>query len=221
VATRQLANALETIEVAASSTPSARSLLELWEPVRNDRAGLADLTWLGVAAEDEDPLIRACAELVRSARDQGGTMARSRGSMTRGARLVLRGIPALRARARRTQRVAAIAGERVYADGEVIGTEGELGDEMHVVLDGSVRVVRSDGETIAHRGTGDIVGEMAVITKTPRVASLVAEGDVRTLCIGQREFEGMVRERPDIAFAVMRVLAQRLGDLTNEPAAST
>jgi CRP-like cAMP-binding protein len=150
-------------------------------------------------------------------------MARSRGSMTQ-IELVLvhHSIPLFSAlEPAELQRVAAIAGERVYADGEVIGTEGELGDEMHVVLDGSVRVVRSDGETIAHRGTGDIVGEMAVITKTPRVASLVAEGDVRTLCIGQREFEGMVRERPDIAFAVMRVLAQRLGDLTNEPAAST
>jgi CRP-like cAMP-binding protein len=48
------------------------------------------------------------------------------------------------------------------------------------------------------------------------VASLVAEGDVRTLRIGHREFEGMVRERPDIALAVMRVLAQRLGSVTTD-----
>jgi CRP-like cAMP-binding protein len=52
---------------------------------------------------------------------------------------------------------------------------------------------------------------MSIITRPPRVASLVAEGDVRTLRIGHREFESMIRERPDVALAVMRVLAERLG----------
>jgi CRP-like cAMP-binding protein len=61
---------------------------------------------------------------------------------------------------------------------------------------------------------------MSVITREPRVASLVAEGAVRTLRIGHREFESMVRERPDIALAVMRVLAQRLGSATAEPASA-
>jgi CRP-like cAMP-binding protein len=110
--------------------------------------------------------------------------------------------------------IAEIADERVYADGEVIGTEGEMGDEMHVVVEGTVRVVRGDGETIARREAGEIVGEMAVITMAPRVASLIAEGDVRTIRIGQREFEAMVRERPEIALGVMRVLAERLGAAT-------
>jgi CRP-like cAMP-binding protein len=129
--------------------------------------------------------------------------------------LVLRGIPLFSAlEPAELQRVATIAEERTYADGEVIGSEGEMGDEMHVVVEGTVRVVRGDGETIARRGVGDIVGEMAVITRAPRVASLVAEGDVRTLRIGHREFEGMIRERPDIALAVMRVLAERLGAVT-------
>jgi CRP-like cAMP-binding protein len=53
------------------------------------------------------------------------------------------------------------------------------------------------------------------------VASLLADGDVRTLRIGHREFEGMVRERPDIALAVMRVLAQRLGSATADTASTS
>ena len=114
--------------------------------------------------------------------------------------------------------VAAIADERSYADGETLGAQDELGDEMHVVLEGTVRVVRADGAEVARRGAGDVVGEMSVITRDPRVASLLAYGDVRTLRIGHREFEGMVRERPDIALAVMRVLAQRLGSATTEGA---
>ena len=57
---------------------------------------------------------------------------------------------------------------------------------------------------------------MSIITRTPRIASLVAEGDVRTLRIGHREFETMIRERPEVSLAVMRVLAERLGVQTAE-----
>ncbi len=211
----ELANAVETIEVAARS-PVARSLLALWEPAPIDAHRLADPASLDAAARDADPFIRACAELARSHRNEGGTMARSRGSMSpMELVLVLRGIPLFAALAPgELQRVAAISEERTYSDGEVIGAEGDLGDEMHVVLDGAVRVVRRDAGTIARRVAGDAVGEMAVITRAPRVASLIAEGDVRTLRVGLREFEAMIRERPDIALAVMRVLAERLGAMT-------
>lgn len=143
-------------------------------------------------------------------------MTRTSGSMTQVELvLVLRQIPLFATlEPAELSQIAEIADERVYADGEVIGTEGEMGDEMHVVLEGTVRVVRGDAETIARREAGEIVGEMAVITMAPRVASLIAEGDVRTIRIGQREFEAMVRERPEIALGVMRVLAERLGAAT-------
>jgi CRP-like cAMP-binding protein len=53
---------------------------------------------------------------------------------------------------------------------------------------------------------------MSIITRGPRMASLVAHGPVRTIRIGQREFESMVRERPDLALGVMRVLAMRVAE---------
>jgi CRP-like cAMP-binding protein len=110
-------------------------------------------------------------------------------------------------------RVAGIADEHTYADGDVIAREGEIGDELHIVVAGAVEVVREqDGATlaIARREAGDVVGEMSIITRGPRVASLVAEGDVRTVRIGRQEFESIIRERPDVSLAVMRVLAERL-----------
>jgi len=113
------------------------------------------------------------------------------------------------------ERVAQVAEERGYADGETIAREGELGDELHVVTDGVIRVVAdldgSDRE-IARRSAGDVVGEMSLITRDPRIASLVADGVVRTIRIGHAEFESMVRERPDLALGVMRVLALRLAE---------
>ena len=64
---------------------------------------------------------------------------------------------------------------------------------------------------------GDVVGEMSIITRNPRVASLIAEDDVRTLRIGRQEFESMIRERPDVSLAMMRVLAERLSAETRAP----
>ena len=111
--------------------------------------------------------------------------------------------------------IARIAEERGFADGETIAREGELGDEMHVVTDGVIRVVTDLGgneREIARRSAGDVVGEMSIITRKPRVASLVADGVVRTMRIGHGDFESMLRERPDLAIGVMRVLAERLAE---------
>ena len=111
--------------------------------------------------------------------------------------------------------VAAVADERAFVDGETIAGQGEPGDELHIVVEGEVRVVRVDPGTaseseLARRIQGDVVGEMALITQEPRMASLVASGEVRTLRLGRTEFEAVLRERPDTAIAVIRVLSLRL-----------
>ena len=62
------------------------------------------------------------------------------------------------------------------------------------------------------RSAGDVVGEMAVITNRPRVAGLVARGDVRVLSIGRPQFESILRERPETALGVIRVLCERLAE---------
>ena len=116
------------------------------------------------------------------------------------------------------ERVARIAEERGYADGETIALEGEFGEELHVVIEGAIRVVTDLGGSereIARRSAGEVVGEMSIITRNPRIASLVADGAVRTIRIGHGEFESMVRERPDLALGVMRVLALRLAESTH------
>ena len=218
-ATAQLANALETIDAAAGSS-AVRSLLALWEPAAMDRrTPPGDRGALDTAAGDEDPLIRVSAELARSELSQGGTMTKSQASMSPiEVVLALRRIPLFAALTPADlQRVAEIAQEHTHPDGDVIAAEGELDEEMHLLLGGTVRVVRADGETIARRGPGEVVGEMSVITRGPHAATVIAEGDVRTLHIGHRQFEAMVHERPDIALAIMRVLAERLAAMTTQP----
>ena len=111
------------------------------------------------------------------------------------------------------KQVATIADEHVFVDGEVIAEQNEPGDELYVIVSGNVRVTvnNGDGETeLAVRGAGEYVGEMAIISRKPRMARLVAKGDVRALCIGQKQFEGILRERPETSLAVMTVLCDRL-----------
>ena len=112
------------------------------------------------------------------------------------------------------KQVAAIAGERVYADGDVLSSQGEPGDEMYVIVAGEVRVIvkRSDGVTVeaVRRGVGEYVGEMAILTHEARIATLIAVGRVRALTIAQQAFERILRERPDTGLAVIRELCARL-----------
>ena len=118
------------------------------------------------------------------------------------------------------ERVAELAQECGFADGEVIAAEGEAGEELHIVVEGTIRVVhgsKGSGQELARRTAGDAVGELSLITHTPRIASLVADGAVRTIRLGHREFQSMLRERPGVALALLRVLAQRLAEAERRP----
>jgi hypothetical protein len=112
------------------------------------------------------------------------------------------------------KQVASIAGEHIFKHGEAFVSEGELGDEMYIVVSGRVRVVKGAQErkVIAVRGPGEFVGEMSILTHEPRMASLIADGDVFALCLEQSKFEQMLIEKPEIGLSVMRALIQRLKD---------
>src|SRR5262249_33726600 len=213
------ATAIETME-AAGHVPLVRRLVAVWE-APGGHTPEAD-GWLPRALDDDDPVIRSCAELVRSRQERGDQMTKTTSMSPMERVLELRRIPLFAGLSPADLlRVADIAEERPYADGETIAEEGETGEELYIIVSGTVRVVRHEGGAaveVARRETGDVVGEMSIISRAPRVASLVADGDVRTIAIGRREFESMIAERPDVALGVMRVLADRLGTITAERA---
>ena len=73
--------------------------------------------------------------------------------------------------------------------GKVLVTEGETGHEFFVILDGTAKVTRQ-GRSIATLGPGQAFGELALLDKAPRNATVVAESDVELVVLGQREFAG-------------------------------
>ena len=210
----QVANALEALDSFGERT-IIRPLLRLWEPA--DRRSVPRDTWLPRLLDDPDPWIRDCAAFLRDAPGKDDSMTDALATMSDVERvLFLRKVALFAELSPQDLRgIAAVADERVFVDGETIAGQGEPGDELHIVVDGAVRVMRVDPGTggdleLATRTQGDVVGEMALITQEPRMASLVASGDVRTLRLGRAEFEGVLRERPDTAIAVIRVLSLRL-----------
>ena len=93
--------------------------------------------------------------------------------------------------------------------GKVLVTEGETGHEFFVILDGTAKVTRQ-GRTIATLGPGDAFGELALLEKAPRNATVVAETDMELVVLGQREFAGIIDEVPGFARKLLAGMAKRL-----------
>jgi len=210
----QAATALETLESTSAQT-LIRPLIPLWDRSEATHAdGAADA--IDRAAHDPDPFIAMCGELVltdRTTNDREGTPMDVHTTMPAMERVLFLRKVALFDELEPADLlpIAEVADEQLFADGDRLGAEGEMGDGMHVIVSGAVHV-RSGDDRIAERGPGDVVGELSLITARPRMADLIADGDVRTIWITRRAFEGMVHDRPDVAIGVMRVLATRLGE---------
>ena len=113
--------------------------------------------------------------------------------------------------------VGEIAREEWYPQNSILFSQGEDGSMMFVIVEGQLQVLRTvDGveRTLAQRGAGDFVGEMAIIESAPRSATLCALTDVRVLAIEGETFKGILHERPDVSFAVLRSVSRRLREMT-------
>jgi CRP/FNR family cyclic AMP-dependent transcriptional regulator len=101
-----------------------------------------------------------------------------------------------------------------YAAGGVIVREGEIGTGFFVIVSGSVRVVR-DGETVSTLGRGEFFGELSVLDRRPRIAQVVAAEPTTCLALASWDLEAVIAEQPRVALAMLRVLAERLRDLSD------
>ncbi len=109
------------------------------------------------------------------------------------------------------EEVAGIVKELRFGDGDVVFRAGDPGNEMFVVLAGSV-LVRRDRKVVAELEVGEVVGEMAVLDGLPRSADTVARGDVRLLRLNGDDLLGLLDRRPALARGILRTLTQRIRD---------
>ena len=92
--------------------------------------------------------------------------------------------------------------------GTTLTLEGEIGHEAFVIVEGKADVV-IHGETVAEIGPGQFIGEMAMLDKRPRSATVVAQSDMTLLLIGPAAFDDFASLRP-VARELTKELADRL-----------
>jgi CRP-like cAMP-binding protein len=124
----------------------------------------------------------------------------------------LQQIPMFSACSKRDLQLVARRAEDVrVAAGKVLVNEGETGHEFFVILDGTARVTRH-GKRVATLGPGSAFGELALLDKAPRNATVVAETPMELVVLGQREFAGIIDEVPGFARKLLAGMAARLRD---------
>jgi CRP-like cAMP-binding protein len=105
---------------------------------------------------------------------------------------------------------------KLYADGEDIVRQGDLGDCMFVVQSGRVEVLQatSAGEQhLAFLETGDFFGEMAVFEKEKRSATVRASGEARVLKVDKKTLLRRIKEDPLLAVSLLQTMSHRIRDL--------
>lgn len=107
------------------------------------------------------------------------------------------------------RRIAALAVERRVDDGVELITEGEPGTEFFVVVEGEIDV-RRRGRRVAKLGAGSYVGEIALLSRSPRTATVVAATPLRVLAISGEDFVELVDAIPELWLKVARTLADRV-----------
>ncbi len=100
-----------------------------------------------------------------------------------------------------------------FRQGEVIVREGDAGAEMFFIESGRVRVTRGEGARtllLAELEAGDLFGEMALLTGSPRSATVLALSDVDLWVMSKADFDDVVTAYPNLALALSRLLSERL-----------
>ncbi len=95
------------------------------------------------------------------------------------------------------------------APGETLFTEGDSGDCMYVLLEGSVDVLVG-GKTVEHSERGAILGELALIDQSPRTATVIAKDSAKLAKVDERRFNFLISQNAFFATHVMKVMADRL-----------
>lgn len=123
---------------------------------------------------------------------------------------LLEAIPLFAGCDRRELRAIGGLGDLITRDsGTILIEEGRSGGEAFVIVDGSVTVSR-DGDVLATLGPGAVVGEVAVLDRGRRTATVTADTPIELLVFDPRGFKSLLREAPAVARRMLTETARRL-----------
>jgi len=118
------------------------------------------------------------------------------------------------------QKLLCFSAERLnYDAGQVMFNAGDAGDATYIIIDGTVEIsvptpaVPNDVNTLSRN---EILGEIAIFGEVPRTATATALTRLETLKISKELFVKIIRENPDAAIELIKILAGRLANTTSQ-----
>ena len=104
--------------------------------------------------------------------------------------------------------VAQHADELDVSEGTELARQGDFAYEFFVIEEGSAEVLR-DGERIAELGPGDFLGEMGIVGKVVRNATVRTTSPARVIVMSEQDFRSMSRSNPEVASRITAAVEQR------------
>ncbi|MFT5367951.1 MAG: CRP-like cAMP-binding protein [Candidatus Latescibacterota bacterium] len=105
--------------------------------------------------------------------------------------------------------LAKIAEEMIFDTGETIITQGELGESLYLIIEGTVSV-EQNGKRVAKLNESDYFGEMSILDGEPRSADVKAITDCLLLCINKDDFHVILARHHEVSLNIIRTLTHRL-----------
>jgi len=104
--------------------------------------------------------------------------------------------------------VTTFATSEEFPEGKVILREGDFSNHLYAIEEGTAKATR-DGEEIGQLGPGDIFGEVGLLEKEKRAASIEATSRLRAIKIEHWELQRLKKKLPDVYKRIEETAAQR------------
>ncbi len=106
--------------------------------------------------------------------------------------------------------IAAFAALTQVSEGTHLVDEGDYSYELMVVRDGTARVVQG-GDEVAKIGPGDLIGELGVVNRAQRNATVIADSTMTLVTLSHWHVRRLGKTRPELLEAIKRVASERAG----------
>ena len=107
------------------------------------------------------------------------------------------------------RRIRGSLDEVVVPPGKVLVEQGRVGLELFLIVSGTASVIRN-GKTVASLGPGGYFGELALLDRKPRSASVVSDSEMDLLVLSQRQFNSVLQAAPAISRKLLAAMADRV-----------
>ncbi len=113
------------------------------------------------------------------------------------------------------QEIGRVADELRVSPGTILARQGDVGSELFVIIDGTAAVTR-DGQPVATVGRGGFVGELAVLARVPRNATVTAETELDVLVLTPTGLSQLLDDIPGLAKHLLHEVVDRLVATTDD-----